>query len=502
MLPHRKPGPIFRQLQEENAARLSLQDYEQLWKVMLKLNQKCRDFLSLEQGLITLKFLNGENVFGVLPTSGGKSLTFQEEQLPAGERIPVLLLTATASPWLQQETAKNLHVHIAPQNYITQRDGAERPELKISLRAAKDDSAKIRWLTKELRKGGRFYGKRGIIFSAFADGGAGLGALNATTICEGLEELGIKRIGCYHGAMSLEDRRTVQKQFQKKELRVLVATKAFGMGLDLLKLDFIIHFYPPLSLEEYWQEAGRGGRGMRVDKGEYCQCIVLHSESDYQRLQGFPNIASYEKILSTFTSVASGEFCFDAQKVKPRGNLRRVLVDLHSHKDIRKLKPLRMRRGVVERWKLRKSASRVLTRVDKLIDDVGWRARQTTRLRNNLRLRVRRKGKVIWVPHGRNWDEPNLSNYAKELNWFTEPEIEALDLIDDEWKDDVLYTRFQLLKNNLSRKDILTLRRKINTFRDDGYNKLDFVFDRFLRAKRGKAKSVLLRYLQRSKKPA
>ena len=62
---------IFLQLREEN--HISSEKYDQLWQVMQKLGYS--DFLTREQGLITLKFLKGENVFGVLPTSGGKSFT-------------------------------------------------------------------------------------------------------------------------------------------------------------------------------------------------------------------------------------------------------------------------------------------------------------------------------------------------------------------------------------------------------------------------------------------
>jgi len=66
---------IFLQLREKNPVNLSSEKYDQLWQVMQKLGYS--GFLTREQGLITLKFLKRENVFGVLPTSGGKSFTFQ-----------------------------------------------------------------------------------------------------------------------------------------------------------------------------------------------------------------------------------------------------------------------------------------------------------------------------------------------------------------------------------------------------------------------------------------
>jgi RecQ family ATP-dependent DNA helicase len=604
-----RPGRIFTTLKAENAARLSSEQYDHLWQVMQKLGYP--DFRTPEQGLITLKFLKGENVFGVLPTSGGKSFTFQtvarmtdgltivisplialmkdqvakhrdgasmyfnsdlspfqkrevkrriregkvqllyvsperlksadfKELLASGQRqvrrlvideahcvvewgysfrvkylhiaqgievfeeklgskIPVLLLTATASPWLQHETAKNLRVKIPPRNYIKQEE-ADRPELKIGLRKVKSDAEKIRWIAKQLKKGGRFYGKRGIIFSTFADGGEGLGAYNAPKICDALIELGAERIAYYHGRMDLDQRRNIQLEFQKEKIDVLVATKAFGMGIDLPKLDFIIHFYPPISLEEYWQEAGRGGRGM--NSRERCQCVVLHKPSDYQVLQGFPNLASFEKILSTFTCASQGEFCFDVQKVARNGKLRKILNRLHDRGDIRRLKKMRVGGMSLERWKLRKPASAVVRHMEALFDHEDLKTKQTKRLRNNLRLHTARKGGIIRVEHGTENTGPALEYYDTELNWLTEPEIAALEMLDDEKAGDLFYSRFRLMKDKLSLQEMRVLARKVNGFRASGYAKLDFVFNRFLRAKRGKAKAAILHYLSLKKKPA
>lgn len=413
-----------------------------------------------------------------------------------------MLLTATASPWLQRETVKNLQVVIPSRNFITQEEGVDRPELVIRLRSVKSDREKIRWIAEQLTRSGSFYGKRGIIFSTFADGGEGLGAYNAPAICEGLEKLGVKRIGYYHGGMGLDERRNIQKEFQDGQLNILVATKAFGMGIDLPKLDFIIHFYPPLSLEEYWQEAGRGGRGMDSKKGEYCQCVVLHKPSDYRLLQGFPNLASFEKILSTFTCAAQGEVCFDVEKIAPGGKLRKLLTRLHERKDIRRLKEMRVGGIILEKWKLRKPAGTVVKHIESLFDEEGLKSRQTRRLRSNLRIRAHRKGKNIRVEHGTKDTGPALEYYDTELNWLTEPEFEALVMIDDTRQDDVLYSRFKLSKDKLSPQDMKMLARKIKAYRASGYAKLDFVFGRFLKAKRGEAKSVILDYLALKRKPA
>ena len=605
-----KSSPIFIGLKEKKL--ITPEKYDDLWKIMKKLGYS--DFLTHEQGIITLKFLNGENVLGVLPTAGGKSFTFQTvarmtdgltivisplialmkdqagkhsdgvslyfnsdlsltekkevkrkirngdvkllyispERLKSAEfkdllnsskqrvkrlvidevhcvvewgygfrvkylhiaqeidafekklanKVPILLLTATASPWLQREIVKNLQVDIPTRNFITQKEGVDRPELIIRLRSPKSDNEKIRWIADQFKRGGSFFKKRGVIFSAFADGGEGLGALNASNICEQLEELGVKRIGFYHGGMGLVKRRVVQNEFQDGKLNILVATKAFGMGIDLPKLDFIIHFYPPISLEEYWQEAGRGGRGMNSKKGEYCQCVVLHNPSDYQTLQGFPNLASFEKILSTFTSVVQGEICLDTEKIKPRGKLRKLLTLLRERKDIKQFGKIRVGGITVERWKLIKPASVIVKHIEYFFKiDKKNKTDQTNRIKSNLRIRTNRRGKNIRIEHGSRTTGPALGYYNSELNWFTEPEIRALAMIDDELDGNVAYTRFKVLKGKLSLEDMKILARKISDYRDGGYAKLDFVFNNFLKAKRGKGKSVILGYLALNKKP-
>lgn len=602
-----KPN-LFNELRAENTVGLDDDQYDRLLQVMHKHHYS--DFVSREQGLVTLKYLKGENVFGVLPTCGGKSFTFQmtalltdgltvvvsplialmkdqTAKLPRGvslyfnsdltpaqkrevkrrirqakvkllyvsperlkstdfkellnssaqrvkrivideahcviewgyafrvkylhiaqeirafehktrERIPILLLTATASPWLQKETVKNLGIVIPPANFIVQKQGAERKELRLRLHKAKDDQEKVRWLARQLKPGGKLHGKRGIIFSAFADGGQVIKSRNAENICGELQERGVRRIGCYHGGMGLDERRAVQRAFQNKRMRVLVATKAFGMGIDLPKLDFIIHFYPPISLEEYWQEAGRGGRGMRCEKGEHCECIVLHKPSDLTLLRGFPNLASFEKILSTYTAAAQGEFYFSTDKVRPKGKLRRVLDQLHKQHDIRRAKGLKIAGVELEHWKLKRPSRVVARHIEAAFKkDKRCKTDQTNRLLNNLRLRTARRGNVIRIDNGMDNVGPTLTYYETEFNWLTEPGIEAMEMLDDKWESRELYSRFRLVKPRLSRKEIRLLAKKVDNRREQGFSKLNYVFDKFLKTKKAKSKDLVLDYLER-----
>lgn len=608
-----KPGPISGKLQKKNSAKLAPDQYAALWRVMQKLGHD--DFLSPEQGLITLKFLKGENVFGVLPTGGGKSFTFQTvarmtegvtliisplialmkdqvsknndrkavyfnsdltpsqknrikqricngkvrlvyispERLKSEEfrkllgssklpvkrvvideahcviewgygfrikylhiakeieafekrhhaKIPVLLLTATASPWLQKEIVKNLRIRIPRRNFIIQQKGSDRPELEIQTLRLKNDLAKNAWLIAQLKRGGQFYHKRGIIFSAFADGGEKLEAQNAESISTQLRKHRI-RVERYHGGMNLEERRRIQEDFQNGRLRAIVATKAFGMGIDMPKLDFIIHYYPPLALEEYWQEAGRGGRGMKVQNGERCHCIVLYSPLDYGKLDGFGKLARFEKTLSTYTVAVRGEICLNREDIRPNGKLRKLLDHLHNRKDIRRLRDLRVNGIILKRWKLRKPVHQVLKHLERFVKQTKPKGhtKPTRRLRNNLRMFSARKGDLIRVEHGAEDRGRGLGYYDKELNWLTEPDIAALELIDDAWHGQVLHSQFRVLKPRLTRRDMRRLGQKIEAQQARSAAKLRYVFTRFLNAPPRKSKQVIMKYLNKRDMPA
>jgi len=599
--PSKSDHPIFDLIKSEKL--IPAERYDDLLIKMRELDKKYKDFKSYEQGVIAVKFLKGENVFGVLPTAGGKSLTFQtvarmtdgltivvsplislmkdlvakhpdgeslyynselnpsdrrevkrriksakvrllyisperlkSEEFKAlldssaqrvkrfvideahcviewgysfrvkylhiaqeieafekrlGEKVPVLLLTATASPWLQRETAKKLRIHIPPKNYIIQHEGADRPELKIVTKLIGADKEKIRWLSNQFKIGKPFYNKRGIIFSAYAEGGETKDSYNAPRICEELKTLGVKKIGFYHGQMALEERKEIQKKFQKGTLDILVATKAFGMGIDLPGLEFIVHFYPPVSLEEYWQEAGRGGRGLDVNKKEHCDCVVLHSSADKRRLNNFTISKGFVNILSTFTSVTQDVVCF---KEMTEGMAVRILLkQLRKKKDVSKLKDLRIGRKNIERWKLLRPAVTILKHIEsnntifrksplKKVKEVK------KRLKNQLNLIYRRTGNTIRV---KKWQ----SYFNADLNWFTEPGIEALSMINDEVIEGDIYTRFKIIKTNLPLEEMKMVEKKVGVLRADIKHKYDYVHDHFLKAKPGKEKEVILKYL-------
>ncbi|MDH3393172.1 MAG: RecQ family ATP-dependent DNA helicase, partial [Desulfobulbaceae bacterium] len=156
-------------------------------------------------------------------------------------QIPLIALTATAEPHTRKDILDRLGLNRARQ-YVS---GFDRPNIRYSVLDKKKPFAQ---LTAFLANRG---GEAGIIYC--------LSRKRVEEVAGKLREAGVSA-GAYHAGLGAAERKQVQDDFLRDDLRVIVATVAFGMGIDKSNVRFVVHYDIPKNIESYYQETGRAGR--------------------------------------------------------------------------------------------------------------------------------------------------------------------------------------------------------------------------------------------------
>jgi len=180
------------------------------------------------------------------------------------QKFPLIALTATATPKVQSDIVKTLELS-KPNIFIS---SFNRPNLYYEIRPKKTPQLAIKNMVQFIKQRP---GKSGIVYV--------INRKTADELSQVLRANGIKA-GAYHAGLDGKVRTQTQDAFLMEELDVIVATIAFGMGIDKPDIRFVIHYDIPKSLENYYQETGRGGRD-----GMDGECVVYFSYKDISKLE-------------------------------------------------------------------------------------------------------------------------------------------------------------------------------------------------------------------------
>src|SRR6202048_1816929 len=242
-------------------------------------------------------------------------------------RPQVAAFTATATPEVRTDIVKRLGLE-NPSVFVA---GFARPNLRLIVTETERESDKYNRLRELVQRH-----RTGIVYCATRK--------RVDQVSEELKSWGI-RVVSYHGGIDDAAREEAQSRFTQSNCDVAVATNAFGMGIDLSDLRFVVHFEIPGSLEAYYQEAGRAGRD-----GEPAECELLFNYAD-TRVQDFfidgsnPSVELIRNVYLLLRNMANeqGEIVRSIQDIAAR--LDQEINDMAVHSAITILD----RHGVIER---------------------------------------------------------------------------------------------------------------------------------------------------------
>src|SRR5579884_876541 len=253
---------------------------------------------------------------------------FRPDYLQLGSTIErlghptVLAMTATASPQVRQEIVERLGMR-KPKVFVQDFD---RPNIYLRVDRFQNEDEKMQALVHRVH----WAEKPGIVYVATRK--------KAEEIMRALDEEGVHAL-FYHGGLKASERAGIQEKFMSDSAEVIVATNAFGMGIDKANVRFVYHYDIPDSLDSYYQEIGRAGRD-----GERAEAVLFFRPEDLgvQKFRSSEGKLEPKQIERVADVIADQEGPVEAEEISEQTNLseRRLANVIHRLEDVGALEVL------------------------------------------------------------------------------------------------------------------------------------------------------------------